>query len=248
MDFDYSNTLTLIIGGSSGIGFQIAKDISESGGAVIIAAKNRKKLAAASKLLSDCPHFAADIGEYKDCINLTTRIKKSYKKLDYFVFSAGIFHNTPIEKTTENSWNRVINTNLKSVFFLIKSLLPLLRRSKGKSIVLLSSILASFGAPNVSLYSASKSGILGLAKSLSIELAEDNIRINCISPSYVNTTMIRSLLENKKNRYELKSKHPIGRIGSPKDISNMVLFLLSEYSGWITGQNFAVDGGRSAKI
>jgi NAD(P)-dependent dehydrogenase (short-subunit alcohol dehydrogenase family) len=141
-----------------------------------------------------------------------------------------------------------MNTNLKSSFFLIKLLPPLIKNGNGKSIVLVSSILASFGAPDVSVYAISQSGIVALTRSLSIELSQRRIRVNCVSPSYVQTSMIESLMKDDLKYSEVVSQHPIGRIGTTKDVSNTILFLLSNSSSWITGQNVVIDGGRSTTI
>ncbi|MCK6562479.1 SDR family oxidoreductase [bacterium] len=248
MNLDFSNTVSVIFGGTSGIGFQVAQDISALGGKLIIVSKDEQKLIKVAHQFRNCDYIAADISQYSNCVRISDEIHHSFNKLDFLVFSAGVFYPASFEKTTEKIWEETINTNLKSSFFLIKSLLPLIKTGKGKSIVLLSSILASFGTPNVSVYSISKSGIIALTKSLSIELAEHKIRVNCVSPSYVRTPMTEPLINDSVKYSEIISRHPMGRIGTTNDVSNLVLFLLSDSSNWMTGQNLVIDGGRSTRI
>ena len=138
-------------------------------------------------------------------------------------------------------WSKVIQTNLNSNYQIIKSLLPnMLKRKYGK-IIGISSIVGSTGNPGQSNYVASKSGMVGLYKSIASEVAKRNINVNIISPGFITTTMTDNLNEDQKNSY--LSQIPMSRFGNPEDIANLVLFLASDESSYITGQNIHVNGG-----
>jgi len=244
----FSGKTALVVGGSSGIGWKIASDLADCRARIIIVSRSKKKQEEISDSIADAEFIACDIGSPEGYRALVDRVEKTHKKIDYLIFSAGIYKELSLTDTSEQVWDEMIGTNLKSAFFIIKSLLGLLKEGQGRGIVLISSVLGSFGARDTSAYSISKAGIISLTKSLAVELADFGIRINCISPSFVDTEMVRSLLEDKSVKDAIVSKHPLGRIGSPRDISNLALFLLSDLSDWITGQNFLMDGGRSIQI
>ncbi len=248
MAFDFSETQSLVLGGSSGIGFQVAKDIAEGRGEVLLAARSEEKLIAASKKIANSRHMPVDVGDLGSREEFAGKVQDSLGAIDHIVFAAGAFVSASIEDTTEEIWDQIVDTNLKGTFFLLRSLLPMLKKGEGKSIVFVSSILASFGAPGVAAYAASKAGVLGLTKSLSVELADLKIRVNCVSPSYVETPMTEALVKDPEDHAEIVARHPLKRIGQPSDVSALVLFLLSDLSGWTTGQDFILDGGRSTSI
>lgn len=248
MKHDFSNTNSLIIGGSSGIGFQISKDLSKFGSKPIIVSHNEKKIINAIKKIPNCSYFISDLSKYDECLKLCHQVNNEKINLDFLVFSVGEFKYSLIDEITEEEWNNSINLNLKSIFFLIKFLIPPLVKGKGKSIVLISSILSLFASRGTTIYSVSKAGLVSLTRSLSLELAKYQIRINCISPSYVKTEMIKSLIADKESYLNILTKHPMNRIGTVRDISNLTLFLLDSSSSWLTGQNIIIDGGRSVTI
>ena len=138
-------------------------------------------------------------------------------------------------------WYKVIQTNLNSNFQIIKSLLPNMIAKKYGKIIGISSIVGSIGNPGQANYVASKSGMVGLYKSIAAEVARRNINVNVISPGFISTTMTDNLNLDQRNSY--LSRIPMSRFGKPEDIANMVFFLASDESSYITGQNFHVNGG-----
>ena len=138
-------------------------------------------------------------------------------------------------------WNKVIQTNLNSNYQIIKSLLPNMLSKKYGKIIGISSIVGSTGNPGQANYVASKSGMIGLYKSIALEVAKRNINVNIISPGFISTAMTDKLNENQKENY--LSKIPMAKFGEPKDIANLVYFLSSDKASYITGQNFHVNGG-----
>tara|TARA_Y100001935_G_C17152338_1_gene431068 strand:- start:379 stop:822 length:444 start_codon:yes stop_codon:yes gene_type:complete len=138
-------------------------------------------------------------------------------------------------------WNKVMSVNLDSNFFIIKALLPNMLANKYGKIIGISSVVATSGNPGQSNYVASKSGMIGLYKSIAHEVARRNINVNIVSPGFISTAMTEKLNENQKN--EILSKIPMKKFGNVKDVSNLVYFLSSDESSYITGQNFNVNGG-----
>jgi len=250
MNFEkyFKDKKAIIIGASSGIGSQIAKDLAEYGVFLFLVSRNKKRLESSYRKIDNKLIISSDISDCNECKRVANIISENTKFIDYLVFSAGMFKVTSIENTNEHDWNQLFDINLKSPFFVIQNILPLLQKGNGKSIVLISSILAHFGGFQTSLYSSSKSGVSSMIKSLCLELAKDNIRINSVSPGHVDTPLISDLIKNEENKKEIIEKYPLGRIGSVKDISPFVLFLLSDLCSWITGADFIIDGGRSATV
>ena len=138
-------------------------------------------------------------------------------------------------------WSKVIQTNLNSNFQIIKSLLPSMLSKRYGKIIGISSVVGTTGNPGQSNYVASKSGMIGLYKSIASEVAKRNINVNIVSPGFISTTMTENLDDEKKNSY--LSRIPMSRFGKPEDIANIVYFLASDESSYITGQNIHVNGG-----
>ena len=168
-------------------------------------------------------------------------ISSKHKDLSVIVNNAGITQDNLILRMKSEQWNSVIKTNLDSNFYIIKSLLPNMIANRYGKIIGISSVVASSGNPGQSNYVASKSGIIGLYKSIAHEVAKRNINVNVVSPGFITTAMTNKLSDNQKN--EMLSKIPMNKFGSPKDVANLVYFLSTDQSSYITGQNFNVNGG-----
>ena len=178
--------------------------------------------------------------EIKD---LKKYLNKKYVKIDGLVNNAGINPSrNNILKTSLNDWNKTLNVNLTGVFLLTKYVLPNLKNNS--SIVNISSVAAK-GMKNRISYSTSKAGLIGFTKSLAIDFAKRKIRVNCLLPGYVKTNLVKNYLRNlsANETKELVEKHALNQLGEPQDISEIVNFLLSEKSKWITGSIINIDGG-----
>jgi 3-oxoacyl-[acyl-carrier protein] reductase len=178
--------------------------------------------------------------EIKD---LKKYLNKKYVKIDGLVNNAGINPSrNNILKTSLNDWNKTLNVNLTGVFLLTKYVLPNLKNNS--SIVNISSVAAK-GMKNRISYSTSKAGLIGFTKSLAIDFAKRKIRVNCLLPGYVKTNLVKNYLRNLSvnEKKELVEKHALNQLGEPQDISEIVNFLLSEKSKWITGSIINIDGG-----
>jgi len=164
----------------------------------------------------------------------------AFGRLDGLVNNAGIGTTRPMEKLTLEEWNRVIGTNLTGTFLCSKLAVPHLRQSKG-AIVNIASTRARQSEANTEAYSASKGGIVALTHAMAVSLGPD-IRVNCISPGWIETDPDAVHSESDE------AQHPCGRVGTPADIAEMVAYLLSSRSGFITGQDFVIDGGMTKKM
>lgn len=161
--------------------------------------------------------------------------------------SAGIMKLLTSESTNSNDWDRILDVNLNASFNLVKFAIPYLRKSMVGSVIMVSSQIGLVGHRNAAAYAASKSAINGLARSMALELAGDNIRVNAIAPGPVATNMTAETRANKDRAEELRKRIPLGRFGTAEEIANLAVFLFSEMSSFITGQVVVVDGGFTAQ-
>ena len=168
-----------------------------------------------------------------------------YGRLDYGCNNAGTFVMGRLFELSEEEWDRTINANLKGIWLSLKYQIPIMLQQKRGVIVNMASMSAIIGNPGVSIYSASKGGVVALTQSAAIEYAASGIRINAISPGVISTPMVGDiptpLLE------DIQSKHPIGRLGKPEEIANAVVWLCSDKASFVTGHNMVIDGGYTAQ-
>jgi len=231
-----------ITGASGGIGSAICKKFLDKNFTLILTSSSDKKIENLKKLYGD-KHFYynIDLSNSENLNNKLIQISKDHKDISVIVNNAGLNEDSLIFRMSYEQWSKVIQTNLNSNYQIIKSLLPnMLTRKYGK-IIGISSIVGSTGNPGQSNYVASKSGMIGLYKSIALEVAKRNINVNIISPGFISTNMTDNLNDDQKALY--LAKIPMSRFGKPDDIANMVLFLTSDESSYITGQNFHINGG-----
>ena len=242
-----NNKTILVTGASSGIGRDVAIFLSKLGAKVIITARNVSRLDETFSLLTGDGHneIATDISNVDNITILMDELFSRCGALDGLVHCAGIQHTMTLQMIAEKTFDKLFDINLKSALFLVKCF-----RRKGRynpnggSVVFLSSTAASTGQAGISEYSASKAAIQGLSRSLSIELAKQKIRVNCISPGVVETKMLSEFQQGLTSEQfeKIRDRHPLG-VGKTSDIVGPIAFLLSDYSSWITGVNLNVDGG-----
>ena len=239
----------LVTGGSRGIGNAIVRKYAEQGANVAFTYLNSAEkaksivdeLAAAYgvKVIA----FRSDAASYSDSEQLVNDVVKEFGRIDILVNNAGITRDNLILRMSEEQFDEVIDSNLKSVFNLTKHVSKLMLRQKSGSIINLSSIVGLRGQAGQSNYSASKAGIIGFSKSIAEEFGSRSIRCNAISPGFIETDMTLVLGEDTKKN--LLSQISLGHMGQPEDIANTALFLGSDLSAYITGQVISVCGGMS---
>ena len=239
----------LVTGGSRGIGYAIVKKYAENGANVAFTYLNSAERANAIVDEISAEYgvrvlaYQSDASSYASAEELVSAVSKELGQIDILVNNAGITKDNLILRMSEEQFDEVIKSNLKSVFNLTKHVSKLMLRQKSGSIINLSSIVGLRGQAGQSNYAASKAGIIGFSKSIAEEFGSRNIRCNVISPGFIETDMTHVLGEDiKKN---LLSQIPLQRMGQAVEIANAALFLGSDLSGYITGQVLSVCGGMS---
>ena len=232
----------LVTGASGGIGQAICEKFEKDEYILILTASSEDKINFLKKKFGK-KHFyyQVDISDSKNLQKCIEQISIDHKNITVIVNNAGTTEDNLILRMKPEQWDRVIQTNLNSGYQIIKSLLPNMLSQKYGKIIGISSIVATTGNAGQANYVASKSGMIGLYKSIALEVAKRNINVNIISPGFISTAMTDKLNENQKENY--LSKIPMAKFGEPKDIANLVYFLSSDKSSYITGQNFHVNGG-----
>lgn len=240
----------IITGGAQGIGKITAKKLLEKGFSVSVFDVDEEAISEFCDSYSNpkLKFFKTDVSDEKNVLSSITESYSFFGNVTGLINNAAIQIDKPLIELSVEEWNRVIGTNLTGAFLCSKHASVFLRKSNG-SIINISSTRAFQSEPNTEAYSASKGGILALTHSLSISLGP-NIRVNCISPGWIDVSAVKK--KSKANQIQLSEsdhfQHPVGRVGKANDIANMVLFLLNQENGFITGQNFIIDGGMTRKM
>lgn len=241
----------IVTGGAQGIGKGTAKFLLEKGCAVIVSDIDA---AAGREMMEEYEGFGvidfikADNGEEKDIKKLIAAAVKKFGSIDGLVNNAGIGINKPVTELTLKEWNRVLAVNLTGAMLAAKYAAPYLEKTKG-AIVNIASTRAFMSEANTESYSASKGGIIALTHALAVSFS-NKIRVNAVSPGWieVGNWKKKSVKVEPKHSEADKLQHPAGRVGVPADIAAMVYFLISKESGFITGQNYIIDGGMTKKM
>ncbi|GHT09646.1 beta-ketoacyl-ACP reductase [Bacteroidia bacterium] len=185
--------------------------------------------------------YASNAADFEDTHNVVNEIVKDFERIDILVNNAGITRDGLMMRMSEQQWDMVINVNLKSAFNFVHALTPVMMKQKSGSIINMSSVVGVHGNAGQANYSASKAGMIGLAKSISKELGSRGIRANAIAPGFIITEMTHQLSEEV--RAEWAKQIPLKRGGTPEDVANTALYLASDLSSYVTGQVIQVDGG-----
>ena len=239
--FSLEGKQILVTGASSGIGQGIAVVCSKMGGNVVISGRNEKRLEETYSQLEGNNHsiLAGDLTAFSELPELVS----SLPKLDGIVHCAGIGDRTLCKMTTEADFDRVMNVNFKAPVMLQTEILKQKKLNKGGSVVFIASIANESPSIGNSLYSASKGAIISYAQCLQLELAPKLIRVNCISPAMIWTDLILKGGVTEEQLKEDEKKYPLKRYGTPEDIANLAVYLLSDASTWMTGSNLKITGG-----
>lgn len=238
--------LALITGGTSGIGLATAQEFIAEGAQVAVTGRSPEALQQAQELLGDRGWaIAADAGDVADQRRLAQTLAGRWERLDAVFINAGDVSHANIDDWREESWDRLMNTNLKGPFFLLQALLPLL--ANPASVILCGSVSAHIGLPTSSAYAASKAGLLSLARTLSAELLPRGVRVNSLSPGPVRTPALDKLGLSAQAlsalQEEIKNLVPLGRMGTPQELAKAALYLASDESSYVVGTELLVDGG-----
>ena len=238
---DFKNKNILITGGSGGIGKELVKKFVSLGGNVLGTGTNTEKLDLLKKEYPNILVKRFDMSEHSRIVEFIDNVTLELGGLDILINNAGINIDNLSLRMKDEEWKKVIDINLTSTFLLTKSAIKKMLKNKFGRIVNITSIVGHTGNLGQANYSASKSAIIGMSKSLAVEYAKKNITINCVSPGFIQSNMTMNIAE--KVKLYLTSKIPMGRLGTGEDVSNCVAFLSSAQASYITGETIHVNGG-----
>lgn len=237
--------VAVVTGGDSGIGLASAKRLAADGAYVFITGRRKAELAAAAEQIgrSSVTDVVGDVSNLADLDRLFAKIKEQKGVVDVLFANAGTAEVAPLAEIIEEHFDRTFDVNVKGTLFTIQKALSLLR--EGASIILNSSIAGSNGYPGLSVYNATKAALRSFARTWASDLKSRKIRVNAVSPGWIDTPGLRSLLNTDGAGLSrmLDAQIPLGRVGRPEDVANVVAFLASDESSYITGTELFVDGG-----
>ncbi|QRO01067.1 3-oxoacyl-[acyl-carrier-protein] reductase [Archangium violaceum] len=242
----FKDKVVLVTGGSRGIGRSIAVAFAKQGATVVIsyagneaAAQETLGLIQAAGAKGESVRF--DVADTAACASTVEGIVKTHGRLDVLVNNAGVAVDGLVMRVKDEDWDKQLDTNLKGAFALIRAASRPMMKQRGGAIINLTSVVGEMGNGGQAAYSASKAGLIGLTKSVARELASRNIRVNAVSPGFIGTDMTSHL--EGETREKMLAAIPLGRLGSPEDVANAVLFLASDTAAYITGEVLKVNGG-----
>lgn len=249
--FDLTDKVAVVTGSTRGIGKAIALEMATHGARVVISSRKAnacKTVAAEIKSAGGeaipIPCNISDKAELKSLFSIT---RKAWGRIDILVSNAAVNpHFGPAMEISDRAFQKVMDTNIKSNQWMAQMVGPEMAKRKDGAIIIISSIGGLRGTSMLGAYTISKAADMQLARNLAVELGPSNVRVNCIAPGLVKTDFARALWENPKHAKKRLAETPLRRLGEPRDIAGMAIYLASEAGTWTTGQTFVVDGGTTA--
>ncbi len=242
--------VAIITGAADGIGKAVAVRFSQEGAKVVMADINTEKGTEAVRKIcengGEALFVTCDVGSSDAVKNVVEQTVLKYGRIDILHNNAGIDYSSTFTEMDEDSWNRVLNINLTSMFRTCRYAVPHMKKNGGGTIVNMSSMQAYLGFEGYTAYAAAKGAILSMTKQLAVELAPFHIRVNSVSPGTINTPMTIHFFENSSDPeaiHKENAMYALGRIGEPEEVADAVLFLASSESSFITGIDLKIDGG-----
>ncbi len=240
--------VAIVTGAGSGIGRACAFALAREGARVVLVGRRRERvLEAAAEIGTHALAVPADLLRQEDIDRVISQTVLNFGGIHVLINNAGVLHVGNAEQTSEDQWDHIFDVNVRAVWLMSRSVLPEMRKAGGGSIVNMASTLGLVGARNRAAYASSKGALVLLTKSMAIDYGHENIRVNAICPSFVETELTADVISKAPDpaavRRERTSAHPIGRLGRPEDIAGMAVYLASNESSWVTGAALAVDGG-----
>lgn len=243
----FTGRTAIVTGASRGVGRATALRLAEAGADVVVNYLSNDVEAFETVELCKAKGVGAfavgaDVSEFAGAQEIAKLTIERFGRIDLLVCNAGVWDGAPIEELSEELWNKVINTNLKSAWAMTKACVPAMKKQHSGSIVMVSSTSGQRGEANYSNYSASKGGQIAFTKALACELAP-RIRVNAVAPGWIETAMVRPAFDDKVYHQSVLDSIPLGRIATTDDIALSICFLLSDWSRHITGEILNINGG-----
>ena len=240
-----SSQVALVTGASRGIGQAIASELGKHGATVIGTSTTQDGAEVINQYLKEARikglGLAMNVNDIAQINNAIETIRDTFGEISILVNNAGINRDNLLARMKDEEWDEIMQTNLKSVFFLSRAVLRSMMKARAGRIINISSVVGVTGNPGQTNYAAAKAGMIGFSKSLAREVGSRNITINCIAPGFIDTDMTRSLTAEQQQN--LIQHIPLGRLGRPIDIASAVVFLASPAASYITGTTLHVNGG-----
>jgi NAD(P)-dependent dehydrogenase (short-subunit alcohol dehydrogenase family) len=238
----------IVTGAGSGIGRACAIALAREGARVALVGRRKDRVESLAEEIGDSAlAIAADVSKPGEIRRLLNETVSRFGGLTFLLNNAGVLHVGNAEQITEEQWDHTFNVNVRAVWLLSRAALPQMRQAGGGSIINVASTLGMVGARNRAAYAASKGAVVLLTKGMAIDHGHDNIRVNAICPSFVETELTAAVLDKAPDpaavRRERTAAHPLGRLGQPEDIAGLAVYLASDESSWVTGAALPVDGG-----
>jgi len=242
--------VAVVTGGTDGIGKAIAVTFAKEGAKIMMVGRDEKKGQNALeevRRFGEATYFKGDVADSSQIRRMVDEAIQRYGKIDILVNNAAVCPPGSVVTTSEETWNQVIDVNLKGVFLCCKYTIPHMEKAGGGAIVNIGSINSLMAMENEAAYDASKGGVLMLTRAMALDFAKARIRVNCICPGAIETPMLKASLDTspdpKAARQSLTAKHPLRRTGTPDEVAQAALFLATDASSFVTGAVIPVDGG-----
>jgi NAD(P)-dependent dehydrogenase (short-subunit alcohol dehydrogenase family) len=256
MQISLENHIALVTGAGEGIGAGCALVLAEAGADVVINDINPETGEATAAAVREKGRrslfVSADVSDATAVQSMLNRVRTQFGALHVLVNNAGCNLHKGIADTTPEEWDRVLGVDLKGIYLVTRAALPLLKAAGGASVINIASVHATMTIADITAYAAAKGGVVSMTRGLAQELGPFGIRVNAISPGFTRTPMVERWLASTPDPQaameRVNSYHPLGRIGTPQDIANMVAFLSSDLAANITGANITIDGGLTTRL
>ncbi|AMA73151.1 2-deoxy-D-gluconate 3-dehydrogenase [Aneurinibacillus sp. XH2] len=245
--FDLTGRVAIVTGGSKGLGAGMALALAQHGANVVVVSRKAEEGELVAEKIRGMGRkslaLAVDVQDIAGLHRMAEMVKKEFGRIDILINNAGIGLTKFALEVTEEAWDKVVDTNLKGVFFCSQAVAKVMKQQNGGKIINMASVAGAAGAIAIAPYCASKAGVINLTRALAKEWARYNIQVNAIGPGYIETDMNREELANPSFYNKILSSVTIKRLGEVNDLSGVVVLLASDASNYITGQTIYIDGG-----